>query len=373
MLKFSKFATLSAQLPIFDCWANRVRLLAAILALSVITVAGSGPPDDPRTNGGVAIERLIEQLSSDPQRLAGEEKEAWLKRLYMKNLEVSDRILTHPAATPKHTSEAIGRKLGALSGLARRDPTRFKTHWMDFANRVIRENPGSPLSREAARNLLDDKLSDSPADPTIELEIERFVRTYPESDGLILHLYVRFTQLLYDHDKARALAVLDRVITSLPSDIAGQLRQHRNQLTMVGTKLAMSFRKLDGKRLKLEHLRGKVVFVYSWATWCGPCIEKFPMLKDLHTRYHSAGFEIVAVSQNEKMSEVVEFFKTHKYPWINVLHSKEYEDKYGRMGTPGSLLVDREGTVVGRSIFKREEIESALRRLLEEGDQSEDR
>jgi thiol-disulfide isomerase/thioredoxin len=332
--------------------------------LSAVSARGDDPQAAP-ADRGVAVGRLLERLRTDPERGVGENRKGWYTRIYLKNLDVADRILAHPDATAEHKGEAIARKLTALETLAGRDPDRYKRRWAEFANRVIAEHPGGVLARDAANSLLGHRVSDDPTDLEIAPAIERFAKTYPDSADQACQLYRRLAGLLSDRDRDRALGVLDGAISSLPSDRVVELRQYRNALAMVGSKLTMSWPGLDGKLFAIESLRGKVVLVYSWATWCGPCIEKFPMLKDLHASYHSRGFEIVAVSQDEKPSEVVKFLEGHELPWMHVMHSEEFQEKYGYQGTPGSLLIDRDGVVVGRSLLGRDEIESAVRRSLE--------
>jgi thiol-disulfide isomerase/thioredoxin len=352
--------------------ALRIASIAAVLVLPPADTLGDDPPKKSHVDRGVAVERLLVQLRSDLDRGAGEDRQGWYTRICLKNLDVADKILAHADATAEHRKEAIDRKLVALGILARRDPDRYKQRWTDFAHRVIDEHPGSSLARDAAHSLLEDRVSDDPTDPGIASAIEHFAKTYPGSGGQTDQLYYRLTGLLYKRDRNRALGILDRAISTLPPDQAVGLRKHKNALTMIGSKLTMSWPRLDGKPLAIEDLRGKVVLVYSWATWCGPCIEKFPMLNDLYAKHHFRGFEIVAVSQDKEPPAVVEFLKSHDLPWIHVMHSEKFDEKYGYQGTPGSLLINREGIVVGRGMFGREGIESAENRSLEELDPAKD-
>lgn len=352
--------------------ALRIASIATILVLPTADTLGEDPPKKADVGGGVAVERLLVQLRSDPERGAGEDRQGWYTRICLKNLDVADKILAHPDATAEQRKEATNRKLVALSILGRRDPSRYKQRWTDLAHRVIDEYPGSPLARDAAHSLLERRVSDDPVDPGIASAIAHFAKTYPDSGGQAYQLYYRLTGLLYERDRDRALGILDRAISTLPPDQAGGLRQHKNALRMIGSKLTMSWPRLDGKPFAIEDLRGKVVLVYSWATWCGPCIEKFPILKDLYSRYHSRGFEVVAVSQDKEPSDVITFLKGHELPWIQVMHSEKFDEQYGYQGTPGSILINREGIVVGRSMFGREEIESAVSRSLEEPNPAKD-
>jgi thiol-disulfide isomerase/thioredoxin len=343
----------------------RLSCLAAILGLSSIALFVFYRPTQEPAVVEVAVERLVEQLRSDPERNTGETRSDWFHRISLRNLDVAEEILAHPKATAEQKAAAIDRKLAALSVLAGRDPDRYKERWREFANRVIEEHPGSPLARDAADGLLNRKISDDPADPEIVADIERFARTYPDSGDHTSQHYFRLTGLLFKRDPERALGILDRAIPAFPPDLAATLRQHRNRWTMVGSRLPMSWSKVDGGQLRMDDLRGKVVLVYSWATWCIPCIEKLPMLNELYATHSKRGFEIVTVSLDDDPADVVKFLEGKGLSGIHVMHSEEYREKYGFMGTPGSLLINRDGIVADRDIFDRDEIETALKCLLE--------
>jgi thiol-disulfide isomerase/thioredoxin len=342
---------------------HRISCLAAVLTLSSIAlIIYYRPKQEPAV---VAVERLVEQFRTDPEQIPGEARSYWFRRIGLRNLDLAEEILAHPQTTAEQQATAMERKLVALSVLAGRDPDRYMERWREFANRLVAEHPGTPLAREAAASLLNRKISDDPADPEIVAEIERFARTYPDSGSHAHQHYYRLTGLLYEHDPERALGILDRAITTVLPELAASLRQRRDRLTMIGSRLPMSWPKLEGGQLLIDDLRGKVVLMYSWSTGCVPCVENFPLLNELHANYHARGFEIVAVCQNDDPADAVKFLQRKGLAGIHVLRSEEYEEKYGFMGLPGSLLIDREGTVADRALFGRDEIETAIKRLLE--------
>src|SRR6516162_2122882 len=110
---------------------------------------------------------------------------------------------------------------------------------------------------------------------------------------------------------------------------------------------------LDGKQLSLSDLRGKVVFVNFWATWCGPCQDEIPSLIELQNKYASKGFTVVGIAMDEGGKSVVAPFvakelydvggqKLHiNYPIL--IGSDEASDKFGGiLGYPTSFLISRE-------------------------------
>jgi len=114
---------------------------------------------------------------------------------------------------------------------------------------------------------------------------------------------------------------------------------------------------LDGKQVSLDGLKGKVVFVNFYATWCGPCQEEIPSLIELQNKYASKGFTVVGIAMDEDGKSVVapfvakELYDVHgqklhiNYPvWLG---SDEASDKFGGiLGYPTSFLVSRDGRLL---------------------------
>src|SRR5678816_182397 len=70
---------------------------------------------------------------------------------------------------------------------------------------------------------------------------------------------------------------------------------------------AIDLMTIDGVALSLQQLRGKVVLVNFWATWCEPCIAEMPSLQRLHDQLHADGFEVLAVNYQEGPARIKSF------------------------------------------------------------------
>lgn len=99
----------------------------------------------------------------------------------------------------------------------------------------------------------------------------------------------------------------------------------------------------------LSSLRGKVVLLDFWATWCAPCKESIPELEHLYQKYHDRGFEIVGVSMDEpgKRADVDAQVKAMgmTYPVVLSDEIPDLKAKYSFDGIPQMYLIDRKGVI----------------------------
>jgi peroxiredoxin len=115
---------------------------------------------------------------------------------------------------------------------------------------------------------------------------------------------------------------------------------------------------LSGKRLKLSSLRGKVVILNFWATWCPPCVEELPSLVELRRTLHGKDVELVTVSVDEDIAALRAFLKKHlRDPGdLPVLTdpSKRSATAFGTEKFPETYLIDRQGVIRQKLIYKRD-------------------
>jgi peroxiredoxin len=112
---------------------------------------------------------------------------------------------------------------------------------------------------------------------------------------------------------------------------------------------------LDGKTYSLDTLRGKVVLLNFWATWCPPCRREMPDMDKLYQRLASKGLVVLAVS-DEKRETVEGFLAKQNYTFPVALdEGRKVNSAFGIQGIPNSFLFDREGKLVGEAIDMRTE------------------
>lgn len=123
---------------------------------------------------------------------------------------------------------------------------------------------------------------------------------------------------------------------------------------------------LSGELVRAADYRGKVILIDVWATWCAPCEQSFPFYADLHAQWAEQGFEVIAVSVDERSEDVGRWLEGRNLPFI-VVHDPEGKtpEDIGLMTMPSAVLVDREGRIVRIHAGFKDEDKAVLSRLIE--------
>jgi thiol-disulfide isomerase/thioredoxin len=124
---------------------------------------------------------------------------------------------------------------------------------------------------------------------------------------------------------------------------------------------------LNGKEISLAQLRGKVVIVDFWATWCPPCRGEMPNMKSIYRKHHENGLEIVGVSLDDDRHALNNYVREENIPWPQIFFEQPDKQgwnnpvarKFGVRAIPHTLVVDREGRLAGEDLGGSE-LESAV-------------
>lgn len=142
-----------------------------------------------------------------------------------------------------------------------------------------------------------------------------------------------------------------------------ELAGYGEKMTGIGRRLELPGKKMKiegetaaGEAFDWESYRGKVVLVDYWATWCGPCIEELPNVKENYEKYHAKGFDVVGISLDSDPARLNDFLAKQEVPWKTLFTEGAGWDHpmakyYGVMGIPQTILVDRQGKVLAMGVY----------------------
>jgi len=134
-------------------------------------------------------------------------------------------------------------------------------------------------------------------------------------------------------------------------------------------KLDFTLSDVEGRRVRLDAYRGRVILVNFWATWCAPCKTEIPWLNELHVRYREQGLVVIGVSVDDAVAKIRPFAQSMKmgYPVLVGVGEDGFKESFGPLlGYPTTLLISRAGEICIRhvGITEKEQLEREVRALL---------
>ncbi|SFM64170.1 TlpA family protein disulfide reductase [Marinobacter zhejiangensis] len=126
----------------------------------------------------------------------------------------------------------------------------------------------------------------------------------------------------------------------------------------------------DSGQVNLSDLRGKVVLLDFWASWCGPCRQSFPWMNDMQSKYQAQGLEVVAINLDQDAEAAADFLREIPADFTVAYDPDGVSPQaYGVMGMPSAYLIDREGRIhsqhIGFHNDRKDNYEADIQRLLE--------
>lgn len=133
--------------------------------------------------------------------------------------------------------------------------------------------------------------------------------------------------------QAQPVHTAERASVAAPGEVGASLR-------------GFIFKDISGHEVSSEKLRGKILLVDFWASWCAPCKVEMPGYQDLQNRYGDRGLVVIGIALDADPATVVRFAREHRIHYTLTLSSPEVQDKFGGiLGSPTTILVNRHGVI----------------------------
>jgi thiol-disulfide isomerase/thioredoxin len=198
-------------------------------------------------------------------------------------------------------------------------------------------------------------------------DIEVYIRTAEVSPAL--YFAVRF---LFPKPESRLIFIAaDRMEAEMPSsEYTKELIKYRGMFGPLAEGAMAPNMKLptpEGDSVELHSLRGKVVLIDFWASWCGPCRKENPYVREIYAKYKDKGFEIYGVSLDNNKAYWEFAIAKDSLPWVHVSDLKLWQSEaavlYDVHGIPQTYLLDRDGRIYKVGL-RSHELEAVLEYLL---------
>jgi thiol-disulfide isomerase/thioredoxin len=149
-------------------------------------------------------------------------------------------------------------------------------------------------------------------------------------------------------------------------EIQAMIARNAETAKLKSAPLDLKFTALDGTEVDLAKMRGKVVLIDFWATWCGPCVKEIPNVVEAYEELHPKGFEVIGISLDQDKAKLEAFIKEKGMAWPQYFDGKgwqnEISSRFGIQSIPAMWLVNKKGILVSTNARKnlQDEVEKLL-------------
>jgi len=188
----------------------------------------------------------------------------------------------------------------------------------------------------------------------IEERIADLVRKNP-SEPPVIFLPLARAELMLRFDHEKGVTLLQELTKAPEQKLADAAQARLLKEQMIGQPVDLQFTAVDGSAVDLRMLRGKIVLVDFWATWCPDCIREMPELRQTYEKYKDKGLAVVGISLDKDAQALSNFVARKLIPWPQYFDGKgwgnDFVTKYGVRAIPEMWLINQRGELVSTNVL----------------------
>ena len=199
-----------------------------------------------------------------------------------------------------------------------------------------------------------------------EKRLREIQKEFP-TRGEVYAALIEIAQLSGGETSTRLIAEIIAA-KNAPKEIQEMALGMKKKLDLIGKPVDIQFTATDGRKINLAEMKGKVILIDFWATWCGPCVAEIPNVVAAYEKLNPKGFEIVGISFDEDKDALASFVKKKKMQWAQFFDGAGWKNKFGQnfgiSSIPSMWLIDKKGNL--RDLEGRTELISKVEKMLVE-------
>ena len=194
-------------------------------------------------------------------------------------------------------------------------------------------------------------------------EIATFVRQHPKRE--ISFLFISWSNNLRIEQLQSLNNLVDTSLYNSPYKAYTDYAIRRMKAAETGKSFPeLTLTDTLGNKTSIADLKGKIILIDFWSSWCGPCRQQTPELKSIYKKYNKKGFEIIGISIDESKDKWLNAITKDKHKWVNFCEftnwtNNKVANRFAIGSIPSNFLIDRNGILIGQDL-SIEKIKSEL-------------
>jgi len=185
-------------------------------------------------------------------------------------------------------------------------------------------------------------------------ELKSFIIKHPTNENNFMLIFGALNLTYKQVDTL--ISLVDSSIYNSPQKSFADVTLKRLSVAETGKPFpALILTDTSGKEISISDLKGKIILIDVWSSWCGPCREQVPDLKKLYKKYNSKGFEIIGISMDDNKGSWLKAMRQDKQTWKAYCELRNWRyNKFAMRFTiysiPANFLIDQNGILVGQDL-----------------------